>query len=526
MSLPDSAVPEGGRLHVSTPHPSLYLPNPRGYARSVVLVVSGLALVLGLAFVCLHAFSPSDGTRLEPGQQTWVPAGVVVSPLEHHPGGLESGDVVVSIDGRSLASWEAGLFDPRAPHPRWHVGQTVTYTVQRNGHLVTIPVTLSPYPWQAMLQQEWSLLLYFLVFALVGTYVFLRRPRDPATRVLFVSTSTLLAAEGAWSLGVQVSDITAGLGFWLATVLALIVTPVCWAAFLHFVLLFPRVHPVLQRRPWIVPCLYLLPFPGNLSYLAAAYAVVPGTFDWIAPWNPASNALILVDMALIVLVLWSNFRARLDAMAHQQIRWIVFAGLLSGGSDLLLWILPAGVLQHPIITLDTLGLLLLPIPLALAIAILRYHVFDIDTIINKALVYGSLTGLLGALYAGLVIGLEGLAGVITGQTTTNPLVLVVSTLAIAALFQPVRRRVQQLIDRRFYRSKYDAVRTLAGFSATLRNEVDLAQLREDVLAVVQETMQPAHVSLWLRPPERILKERPRHLGSAEPTGPPSTVRNQ
>jgi hypothetical protein len=476
------------------------------FRRWIVLFISGMALVLGVTFVWLHAASPSDGTRSEPGQQTWIPAGVVVSPLQRQPEGLEAGDVIVSINGRSLESWEEGLFNLEAPHPQWHIGQTVMYTVQRNGHVFTVPVVLEPYPWQGILQQEWSLLLYFLVFALVGTYVFLRRPSDPATRVLFLATSTLLAAEGAWSLGLQISDITGGGGFWIATVLALIVTPICWAAFLHFVLLFPRVHPFLQGRPWLLPCLYALPFLANLAYLTVSAAMARGTLDWIAPWNLASNLLILVYMALIVLVLWSNFRARLDAVAHQQIRWIVFAGLLSGGSDLLLWIIPSGVLQHPIIGLNVLGILLLPIPLALAIAILRYHIFDIDTLINRALVYGSLTALLASIYAGLIIGLEGLAGAITRGSASNPPVLVISTLTVFALFAPLRSRIQNLIDRRFYRSKYDAEQTLATFTATLRNEVELDHLHDHLLTVVQETMQPTSVSLWLRQVEQSPKK--------------------
>ena len=131
----------------------------------------------------------------------------------------------------------------------------------------------------------------------------------------------------------------------------------------------------------------------------------------------------------------------------------------------------------------------------------RSRLWDIDTLINKALVYGLLTGLLGALYAGLIIGLVSLTSAITGATADEPVALVISTLAIAALFQPVRHRIQAIIDRRFYRRKYDAEKTLAAFSATLRQEVDLEELRAHLQAVVQETMQPAHVSLWLRAPE-------------------------
>ena len=152
----------------------------------------------------------------------------------------------------------------------------------------------------------------------------------------------------------------------------------------------------------------------------------------------------------------------------------------------------------------------LPIPFCIGIALLRYHLWDIDVLINRTLVYGLLTGLLGALYAGLILGLESLAGLFGGQATSNPLVLVISTLAIYVLFQPLRRRIQALIDRRFYRRKYDAAKIVAAFSATLRQEVDLDQVREQLLAVVQETMQPTHVSLWLRSPQQRTEE-PRHL---------------
>lgn len=132
---------------------------------------------------------------------------------------------------------------------------------------------------------------------------------------------------------------------------------------------------------------------------------------------------------------------------------------------------------------------------------LRYRLYDIDVLINRTLVYSSLTVLLVGLYVGLVLALQALVRSLTGSLSQQPLVIVASTLVIAALFQPLRHRIQAFIDRRFYRRKYDAAKTLAAFSATLRNEVDLNQLREHLIAVVEETMQPAHVSLWLHKPE-------------------------
>ena len=146
--------------------------------------------------------------------------------------------------------------------------------------------------------------------------------------------------------------------------------------------------------------------------------------------------------------------------------------------------------------MDASGLM---IPLSIGIAMLRSRLFDIDVVINRTLVYGSLTAMLVALYVGGVALAQTIFRAITGQEQQPQLAVVVSTLAIAALFNPLRRRLQGFVDRRFYRRKYDATKTLEVFAARLRDETDLDSLSEELVSVVRDTMQPEHVALWLRP---------------------------
>jgi hypothetical protein len=188
---------------------------------------------------------------------------------------------------------------------------------------------------------------------------------------------------------------------------------------------------------------------------------------------------------------------------RQQTKWLIFGFI---GTIVLKILSSAPVdpntLNPPLLLFGVLSSYLpwLPLPLAVGIALLRYRLWDIDTLLNRTLVYGLLTLLLALGYLGLVFGGQALLTGLIGHT--NDIVIMGSTLIMALLFQPLRRGIQNVIDRRFYRRKYDAARTLEAFSATLRQEVDLATLSEHLVGVVQETMQPASVSLWLRPPAR------------------------
>ena len=234
--------------------------------------------------------------------------------------------------------------------------------------------------------------------------------------------------------------------------------------------------------------------------------------DWFFSFGNIGNWPLVLIAADFLLLLGSTAGVQVyrylrvyNPVQRQQTKWLVYAFSVIG--VLLVLFLAIGGLvpafnqpdsPYRLARATMTIIFFLLIPLSIGIAILRYRLWDIDVIINRTLVYGMLTAMLALVYAGLVIALQFLLHGLTGQAAENPLAVVASTLVIAALFNPLRRRIQTFIDRRFYRRKYDAARTLEAFSATLRNEVDLNRLSEQLVAVVQETMQPAHVSLWLR----------------------------
>jgi hypothetical protein len=180
---------------------------------------------------------------------------------------------------------------------------------------------------------------------------------------------------------------------------------------------------------------------------------------------------------------------------RQQIKWLAYGGAVVVGA---LFVAGAISIWNVTVSILITNLALLGLPLFTGVAIVRYRLYDIDLLINRTLVYGVLTGTLALVYFGGVASAQAIFRAFTGQEEQPQLAVVVSTLAIAALFNPLRRRIQSFIDRRFYRKKYNARKTLEAFSAKLRAEADLDTLRNDLVGVARETMQPAYVSLWLR----------------------------
>jgi hypothetical protein len=345
--------------------------------------------------------------------------------------------------------------------------------------------------------------LMMALFAGIGALVASRRPRNPVGWLLLatgLSFGLLLVSERlGWHylLADHAISHRAADWLWLANWTWI---PAVVPLLIFIPLLFPTGRPLSPR--WTR---FLWAASVAVAVFVASSALRPGTLEnYKTVQNPfgtgqaativegVSFALVIACALASVASLLLRFR-RSHGIEHQQIKWVWGAGALLVASFVLTGALQT-VSQGAADIIQFAGLM--GIPIAVAVAILRYRLYDIAVVVNRTLVYGLLTATLAAVYVGSVLLLQ-LA--LQGVTSDSSLAVAVSTLAVAGLFGPVRGRIQALVDRRFYRRKYDAARALESFSARLRDEVDLDSLSAELRALLQDTLQPSHVSLWLRP---------------------------
>jgi hypothetical protein len=459
------------------------------------LIIAGIFLALTGAYIGWHLFSFSDGARLEPGESSWTSEGVIVTPLIEMPNGLRRGDVVVAVDGRPMEFWARGLFERDIARPTQSSVTSLTYTILRNGQRLDVVVPAMPYPLGAILAKNWSTILLVIFSQIIITLVFLVKPHDRAPQVLFLWAWSF-SHTYVWSMGLTVPDLVGGFGFWLYQLSATGAWLIFWSALLEFTMVLMREHPLLHQHRWARPAIYVSAFVIYFGYLGILRFISPNGLSWVGRWIIGNWFVALVMQLATIYFTIREYRAVREPAARRKVRWLVFAFFLSVGVGLIFWFIPGIVRGQPLIDANALGLALMPFPVIVAIAILRNQLFDIDVIIRRTLIYSTLTVVLGLVYFAAVIGLQQIFKSVTGQE--SDLAIIVSTLAIAALFDPLRRRVQDTIDQQFYRRKYDAQKVLERFAATARDEVELEKLTGELLRVVDETMQPTHVSLWLK----------------------------
>jgi hypothetical protein len=348
----------------------------------------------------------------------------------------------------------------------------------------------------------YAFLPMIMAFATVGLIISARMPQN-AIGWLFCAfgltgASLIFLKEGATYALLQAPNPLLA-GEWVAWVFTWILE-LSWGPLIFTFLLFPHGHLLSPRwRPlaWfavgviliggVTSALSAVNFANNFPFAQSPISVMPLKVARVIydTYQLVMLAILATSAAYVIVRL---HRSRGDE--RQQLKWFTYTVAII----IVAFTVTALLGIEPVIV----SVVMFPfIPISVGVAILKYRLYDIDIVINRTLVYGSLTATLVALYFGGIVLLQRVFVVLTGEKST--LAVVASTLLIAALFNPLRMRIQGFIDRRFYRKKYDARKTLETFSSKLRDETDLEALSEELAGVVRETMQPAHVSIWLRP---------------------------
>ena len=459
----------------------------------IILVVLPLALFLGARLLL-----PGDGTRVVLDLARAKGSGLTVRPLTPRPDSLRIDDIVVAVEGRAIHAWLKDTLVAQWNNAQPGGNALLQYTVARSSGNVVVPVRLGPFPLAQALTPGWSVFVFLAYLLLVSVFVVARRPHLPSAR-MFVLVAAVMFANGViFNLGLQVSDLLRG---WPAALWLWGAVGMCglmMATILHFTMVFPRRLPLLiNHRAVLIPvyagawvfygAFLFLRWPSAVSYVERFLLLLRGT------------TVFMVAYILLMLLTWFySYRTSQSPADQRQLRWMIWGMAVALIPFMGLSLIPSAFGTGAPLgsNFGVVGLFLCAIPTAMTSAILRERLFDIDVIMNRTLVYGTLSGLLALIYFGSVLVLTEVVHTFTAGTRQD-LVVVVATLTSAGVFQPLRRRVQALIDRRFFRSKYDAARTLQAFSARVRVEVDLQQLTANLVAVVDETMQPEHVSLWL-----------------------------
>jgi hypothetical protein len=465
-------------------------PHPRFDRGSWIVLLLALGYIAS-AIIVVSAFyqQPSDGWLYETNDDRGVR--IASAPQVDDPGPLQPGDRLLAVDGISLPEI---LLRPTPPPANWQVGATARYTIQRAGQTMDLDVQLIALPFSAYpryYRLSGNIWLTNLLWYLIGFGVFFIRPRETAARLLLLVTTYWNTINTVTKAADSATFFFFPPALFFSGLLLNYLWVFMFAIMIHFALSFPLPKWPLTRHPRLVPA-----FLYGSAALSLALTLITGR-----PEIYDAELVLLVAMLIISLLVATahNLWRVHDPVVRAQIGWVA----LGLSSPVIAMLIPNTIVSNISPTLMTsafsnwwFNLVSLLLPISFGIAITRYRLFDINLIIRRTLQYGLLTGVLGLVYFGNIVVLQGFFRSLTGNVE-SPLIVVISTLVIAALFNPLRRRIQDFIDRRFYRRKYDAEQALARFTAIARDEVELEKLTEAMLGMVSENLHPELVSLWL-----------------------------
>ncbi|HET9344491.1 MAG TPA: sensor histidine kinase [Candidatus Limnocylindrales bacterium] len=464
----------------------------------VTLVAAITAGVVGIGLTWIRTSTPSSGSVLAVGNPH--PAGVLVATLPDVTTPIETGDVVVAMDGRSTLSWADD--SPRLDPPPWTLGAVVPIDVDRGGTIVSLDVPLVPYPTGTVFATAWGTLLFVTAMLVLSLFVFWRRPLVPAASALLIAAAGGAGSTAPYLLGQDPLDLTSGLMTWMSLGI-LSVYLLLWAGLLDFMLVFPRPLGRVARRPSVRLAPYAVIFGTYAAAVALSGLTAPTTLAWIESWGYLSILPAIITFAAMPLALVWRWR-RSPVQDRQILRGLAFVLTFIVIADLIIWVIPESLGQPALLPWTISALTGLPFPIFVAVAIVRHGAFDFDVAIRRSLVYGGLTVAVIVVY---VVAAAALGAVLGSASPFATSLLATGVVALAAL--PIRDGLQRAVGRFVYGDRDEPVRAIRRLGERLELGVDPEAMPRVVIDTVADALRLPYVALELgaAPSARLVAER-------------------
>jgi signal transduction histidine kinase len=451
-----------------------------------------LALAASVGFLGLRLAGASDGAAVAFYADAWTNDGVEIGMLPGPASGLRNHDVVLAVAGRPLADWLDGALSPTIDRAPLSAPQ-VPYTVRRGGQVLDVAATVGRFDVTGLLGEYWSALVLVLVFQGVAAYVLWRRPGASAAVALAIAAVAITGSTIPWLLGLEVSDITAGWPFLLYAATAGGLYMLLWpAGALHLPLAMTSAKGPNRRA---LVAIYGVPLGAYAVAAAAARIAAPSSVAWMGSWPLLQTAVIIPTVLVGAGLTIRGYRSTPSAV-RAQLRWVTIGGGITVIASLVLLWVPQLLVGRPLMPWSAIGLVALPLPLGIAASVLRYGLFEIEVVVNRALVYGGATASIVAIYVASVSVLGRVLGVDAGFSAS---LLATGLAAVAAI--PIRDVLQRSVNRLMYGDRDDPYRALSRLGGRLEGTLDPLEAPAIIVRTVAESLRLPGVALRIGGPD-------------------------
>ena len=462
---------------------------------TAIWLLAGVSLAAGLGYLGMRLAGPSDGAVIAFYADAWTVDGVRVEPTAQSPGGLRSGDIVTHIAGRPIGELLDRAADPGLDRSGLDGSRPVRYTVLRAGAVTDVQVVLRPRDIGSILLDNWSVLVFTVFLQVVAGFVLWRRPDASASTALMLVACGVTGSTLPWLLGLQPSDIAQGWPYLLYAATAGGIYMLLWpAGALHLPLALAAGPPGPNRTT--LALIYGVPLGAYVGGLGVSRMLAPSATAWLGTW-PEVQGLVIVPAIVAWLVLGVRGYRASQPVVRRQMRWAMLGGVAAAIPSVTLLFVPELVTGRPLIPWSAVGVLALPLPIGLAMAILRDRLFDIDVAVNRALVYGGASLTLVVVYA-LSVSVIGALLPLEGGFPAS--LLATGLAAVVAL--PIRDSLQAAVNRLMYGDRDDPYRALARLGQRLESTLDPVEAPTVIVRTVAESLRLPWVALRFGPAGR------------------------